>query len=154
MDTRQTCLFADAFQLYIQVCANQIIARAVGEHSVRDFPCATCLEPFHCLLFFVLTEQVQNVSRQHNTAFAPGCFGGISAKLPIHPHQRMPDIQHPGIKFYIIPMQGAQLAGADARCKKQIADNFKFGKVTSRPLTALQFRGVLLLKGVALCDVQ
>ena len=120
MDTRQTCLFADAFQLYIQVCTNQIIARAVGEHSVRDFPRTASLEAFNSLLLFVLFEQIKNVFRQNNTALAPGCFGGISAKLSIHPHQRMPDIQHPSIKFNIIPMQGAQLAGADARCKEQM----------------------------------
>lgn len=79
MYTWQTCFFADAFQLYIQVCTNQIIARAVGEHSVRDFPSTTRLEPFYSLLLFVLFEQIKNVFRQHNTAFAPGCFRGISA---------------------------------------------------------------------------
>lgn len=70
MNFRLARRLAYGFQLCIQIRAYHIVADRICENSVWDFPCVPSLEAFHRLPAPVFFEQIKNIFRQDNPAFA------------------------------------------------------------------------------------
>ena len=115
----------DSLQFVVHVRSQIEAAGQVRKHKVLVFPCRPQLEPLFRLQGFMFLQQPYDVFRQDNPARAVYGFWFLPDVFPADFHKRMPDKHHAHFKVYIIPVQGGQFPGADARRNEQVDNDFK-----------------------------